>query len=214
MIAKEGRLFLIPLVLVTFPIGVFAHAYSNQLLIVTYYLLGSLTLFLLYFFRDPIRELPRNPNAFVSPADGKIISIKTIDDEHAGKSSIEISIYLNLFNVHVVRSPFDGNVEEVNRVEGQFIPAFEHNASDVNEKTIVKMKNPDCRYKIRKVAGLIARRIICYAEKNIEFKRGSRMGFIRFGSRVDMIVPSNIKIIAKEGDRVLGGKTIIAELST
>ena len=76
------------------------------------------------------------------------------------------------------------------------------------------MKNLDCRYKIRKVAGLIARRIICYAEKNIEFKRGSRMGFIRFGSRVDMIVPSNIKIIAKEGDRVLGGKTIIAELST
>ena len=94
MLFRSGRLFLIPLVLVTFPIGVFAHAYSNQLLIVTYYLLGFFTLFLLYFFRDPIRELPRNPNAFVSPADGKIISIKTIDDEHAGKSSIEISIYL------------------------------------------------------------------------------------------------------------------------
>ena len=148
----------------------------------------------------------------MSPADGKIISVKSLEDDDIGQTSHEISIYLNLLSVHVVRSPFQGVVKSVERKKGRFIPAFEHNASDVNETNTIVIKSQNCKYKIRQVAGLIARRIICYAKINQDIQKGSRLGFIRFGSRVDIIVSSNVNIIAQEGDRVLGGKTVIAEL--
>tara|TARA_A100001037_G_C15081583_1_gene604534 strand:- start:530 stop:1174 length:645 start_codon:yes stop_codon:yes gene_type:complete len=212
MIAKEGWLFLIPLILITFPLGIVAHSLNHSVFLILYYILGFSTLFLIYFFRDPLRKLPDDLNSFVSPADGKIISVKSLEDDDIGQTSHEISIYLNLLSVHVVRSPFQGVVKSVERKKGRFIPAFEHNAGDVNETNTIVIKSQNCKYKIRQVAGLIARRIICYAKINQDIQKGSRLGFIRFGSRVDIIVSSNVNIIAKEGDRVLGGKTVIAEL--
>ena len=212
MIAKEGWLFLIPLILITFPLGIVAHSLNHSVLLILYYILGFSTLFLIYFFRDPLRKLPDDLNSFVSPADGKIISVKSLEDDDIGQTSYEISIYLNLLSVHVVRSPFQGVVKSVERKKGRFIPAFEHNASEVNETNTIVIKSQNCKYKIRQVAGLIARRIICYAKINQDIQKGSRLGFIRFGSRVDIIVSSDVNIIAKKGDRVLGGKTVIAEL--
>ena len=131
MIAKEGRFVLIPLLLIIFPLGVYAYAFENQILILLYYVLGLLFLFSLYFFRDPVRSIPKDSSAITSPADGKILSIKTIDDDDVGNSSHLISIYLNIFDVHVNRFPFDGIVQNIEVKSGEFFAAFNHNASDV-----------------------------------------------------------------------------------
>ena len=145
MIAKEGWLFLIPLILVTFPLGIVAHSLNHSVLLILYYILVFSTLFLIYFFRDPLRKLPDDLNSFVSPADGKIISVKSLEDDDIGQTSHEISIYLNLLSVHVVRSPFQGVVKSVERKKGRFIPAFEHNAGDVNETNTIVIKSQNCK---------------------------------------------------------------------
>ena len=124
MIAKEGRFILIPLLLIIFPLGVYAYAFENQILILLYYALGALFLFSLYFFRDPVRSIPNDSSAITSPADGKILSIKTIDDDDVGNSSHLISIYLNIFDVHVNRFPFDGIVQNIDVKSGEFFAAF------------------------------------------------------------------------------------------
>tara|TARA_B100001250_G_C19689884_1_gene739792 strand:+ start:448 stop:1095 length:648 start_codon:yes stop_codon:yes gene_type:complete len=212
MIAKEGRFILIPLLLITFPVGVYAYALEDQILILSYYALGILFLFTLYFFRDPIRKIPNEPSVFVSPADGKVFSIKTIDDNDIGDSSHVISIYLNIFNVHVNRFPFDGIVQNVELKSGKFLAAFNHNISEVNEQAITTVSHNKLKYKTKQIAGIFARRILCYAVPKMSVKKGDRLGFIRFGSRTDLVVPSSVNICVKEGDKVKGGETVLAKV--
>ena len=212
MIAKEGRVILFILLAISFPIGVYSHASNNQYLTFLYYLFGIVFLFTLYFFRDPFRKVNNNPSFFVSPADGRILSISVVNDNDIGPSSHVISIFLNLFDVHVNRYPFDGIIEQVERKNGKFIAAFNHGAADVNEQVITTIAYHSSKYKIKQIAGLIARRILCYARPNLKVMKGDRMGFIRFGSRTDLVVPSNITICVKEGDKVKGGETVLAKI--
>ena len=212
MIAKEGRFVLISLLLIIFPLGVYAYAFENQILILLYYALGVLFLFSLYFFRDPARSIPNDSSAITSPADGKILSIKTIDDDDIGNSSHLISIYLNIFDVHVNRFPFDGIVQNIDVKSGEFFAAFNHNASDVNEQVVTIVSHEKLKYKIKQIAGIFARRILCYAEPKMSVIKGGRLGFIRFGSRTDLVVSSNVNICVKEGDKVKGGKTVLAKV--
>ena len=212
MIAKEGRIILIPLLFITFPIGVYAHASNNFVLIILYAILGSLFLFCLNFFRDPVRSIPSEKSIVVAPADGKVVKIEYINDSNIGESSQLVSIFLNVFNVHVNRVPIDGLVESVERKQGRFIAAFNHIASDENEQVITIINNESGKYKIKQIAGLIARRILCYAEKDMKMNKGDRLGFIRFGSRTDIIMPKQLNLKVKIGQKVIGGETIIGTL--
>ncbi len=212
MIAKEGRIILIPLLLITFPIGVYAHASNNFVLILLYIILGSLFLFCLNFFRDPVRSIPSEKSIIVAPADGKVVKIENINDSNIGESSQLVSIFLNVFNVHVNRVPIDGLVESVERKQGRFLAAFNHIASDENEQVITIINNESGKYKIKQIAGLIARRILCYAKEDMKLNKGDRLGFIRFGSRTDIIMPKKITLKVEVGQKVIGGETIIGTL--
>ena len=212
MIAKEGRAILFILLAISFPLGVYSHASNNQYLTFLYYLFGIVFLFTIYFFRDPLRKINNDPSFFVSPADGRILSIDVVNDNDIGPSSYVISIFLSLFDVHVNRYPFDGIVDHVERKNGKFIAAFNHKAVDVNEQVITTIAYHNSKYKIKQIAGLIARRILCYAKPNLKVMKGDRMGFIRFGSRTDLVVSSNVTICVKEGDKVKGGETILAKI--
>ncbi len=212
MIAKEGRIILIPLLFITFPIGVYAHASNNFVLIILYAILGSLFLFCLNFFRDPVRSIPSEKSIVVAPADGKVVKIEYINDSDIGESSQLVSIFLNVFNVHVNRVPIDGLVESVERKQGRFLAAFNHIASDENEQVITIINNESGKYKIKQIAGLIARRILCYAKEDMKLNKGDRLGFIRFGSRTDIIMPKKITLKVEVGQKVIGGETIIGTL--
>ena len=211
MIAKEGRIILIPLLLITIPIGIYAHVVNNILFSSIYFFLGILFLFCINFFRDPKRIIPMGENLIISPADGKIVKIEEIIDPEIGDAKL-VSIFLNIFNVHVNRVPIDGKVMSSEHRSGKFLAAFDHKASDENEQVVTIISHETGNYKVKQIAGLIARRIICYAKEGLKLHKGGRLGFIRFGSRTDLIMPSNIKLNVKLGEKVKGGETIIGEI--
>ena len=208
MIAPEGKIIIIPLLLfVLAGTGIQAYYPSEGLKWINL-ALAVLTLFSLYFFRDPQR-IPPNNNGFLSPADGKVVQIIDVEDEEIG-SAKQISIFLSIFNVHRQRVPLSGKVISKQYNSGKFLAAFNHKASLDNEQMVVTFETENGKqYKIKQIAGLIARRIFNYMEPEIMVQRGERLGFIRFGSRVDIIVPADFQINVNLGDAVLGNQTII-----
>ena len=211
MIAKEGRIILIPLFFITFFIGIYAHIIENTIFSTIYFISGILFLFSINFFRDPKRTVPMGDNLIISPADGKIVKVIEINDSDIGDAKL-VSIFLNVFNVHVNRVPISGKVISSEYKSGKFLAAFDHKASDENEQVVTIISHKSGNYKVKQIAGLIARRILCYAKEGLILHKGGRLGFIRFGSRTDLIMPSNIKLNVKLGDKVKGGETIIGEL--
>ena len=208
MIAPEGKIIIIPLLLfVLAGTGIQAYYPSEGLKWINL-ALAVLTLFSLYFFRDPQR-IPANNNGFLSPADGKVVQIIDVEDEEIGLAK-QISIFLSVFNVHCQRVPLSGKVISKQYNSGKFLAAFNHKASLDNEQAVVTFETEDGKqYKIKQIAGLIARRILNYMEPENSVQRGQRLGFIRFGSRVDIIVPRDFQINVSLGDAVLGNQTII-----
>jgi len=208
VIAPEGKIILIPLLLLFITgMGIYTVSPSTGLKWVNIVLV-VLTVFSLYFFRDPERIVP-NLDGFLSPADGKIVNIIDIEDDEIGKAK-QISIFLSIFNVHSQRVPFSGKVISKQYNPGKFLAAFNHKASQDNEQTLVAFKAENGEiYKIKQIAGLLARRILNYMEPENSVQRGDRLGFIRFGSRVDIIIPDDFQIDVSVGDMVKGNKTII-----
>ena len=169
-----------------------------------------LTLFSLYFFRDPRRILPVN-KGFISPADGKIVQIIDVEDEEVG-SAKQISIFLSIFNIHRQRVPILSTVISKQYHPGNFLIAFNNKASLENEHSAVLFETDNGKqYKIKQIAGFIARRILNYMEPGNMVERGQCLGFIRFGSRVDIILPRDFQIDVSLGDMVQGNKTIIGQ---
>jgi len=168
-------------------------------------------LFSLNFFRDPSRPMPEGDENIISPADGKIVAIKSIIDSKSGEEKQLISIFLNVFNVHTNRMPVDGSFVSVKYKKGKFLAAFDHAASDENEQTIIEIATPRGNVGLKQIAGLVARRIHCYAKEGEQMSKGDRLGFIMFGSRTDLILPTNVSIQVKMGQKVTGNKTIIGE---
>ncbi len=168
-------------------------------------------LFSAYFFRDPERTFPDDSQLIISPADGKIVRIQKIDDPDVGKSATLVSIFLNVFNVHVNRMPVSGKFEVVNYRKGKFLAAFDHKASDENERTDIVISSNGYRIRLKQIAGLIARRIHCYAEKGAEMDKGARLGFIQFGSRTDLVLPESVTIKVVLDQKVVGNETVIGE---
>jgi phosphatidylserine decarboxylase len=205
-VASEGWPFIIPLAIVT--VLLFAFGWKN-----TAYVSLVLTLFVLFFFRDPERKIPEGADVVVSPADGKVIVIKDVFEPTYLKQDVkQISIFLSVFNVHVNRSPCEGTIEVVKYNPGKFHVASVDKASLLNEQTSMVIASGKHKVLVKQIAGLIARRIICYAKPGDAIRTGERYGLIRFGSRVDIFLPKDAELKVKLGDRVTGASDVIAVL--
>jgi phosphatidylserine decarboxylase len=170
-------------------------------------------LFLL-FFRDPERTPPDDPSLLVAPADGRVVMIQTVvEDKHIGGEATRLSIFLSLFDVHVNRSPLNARVSWTEHRAGEFKNAAFADASEVNERQTIALQAGSTKIIVRQIAGLVARRIVCWVEKDQELDRGARLGLIKFGSRVDVFLPRGTTVLVKVGDAVRGGETAIAQLS-
>jgi len=176
-------------------------------------LLGLILLFTLNFFRDPERETPEGENLIISPADGKVIRIRTIrEDEFLKEESVEISIFMSPLNVHVNRIPISGTVRYYRYIPGEYLVAFDDKSSLRNERTHIGIDNGRFKVFFKQIAGFVARRIIAEVEEGLTVKAGERFGMIRFGSRVDIFVPATAVIKVSEGDMTTAGSTIVAEV--
>jgi len=170
-------------------------------------------LFVLQFFRDPAREIPQDVGAVLSPADGRIVKVERRQDPYAQREAILVSVFMNVFNVHSNRSPVDGKLEMVKYFPGKFVNADLDKASLENERNAVLIKTTSGQtVTFVQVAGLIARRILCYVKAGDILTRGQRYGFIRFGSRVDIYLPLEASVMVSIGDKVSATTTILAML--
>ena len=176
------------------------------------YLSGGLAVFIVSFFRDPEREIPSETDAIISPADGRIIIVDSVfENRFMKQDAIKISIFMNVFNVHVNRVPASGKVSGVFYNPGRFFSADKDKASLENEQNALLIEADNSkRFVVNQIAGLIARRIVCYAKEGDKIERGKRFGMIRFGSRLDVYLPADCRIKVKVGDKVKAGSSILA----
>jgi phosphatidylserine decarboxylase len=173
------------------------------------------TLFILQFFRDPPREVPADPSAVVSPADGRVVEVSRSEDPYLRREALKVSVFMNVFNVHSNRAPADGVVKERWYFGGAFLNAALDKASIHNERNALWIQRDDGRdLTCVQVAGLIARRILCYVEPGARLERGQRFGFIRFGSRVDLYLPPDAEVKAAIGEKVYAAESVLAWLKT
>jgi len=170
-------------------------------------------LFVLQFFRDPAREVPEDPRAVLSPADGRVVVVGKARDPYLDRDALKISVFMNVFNVHSNRSPVDGVVKQRWYHPGSFLNAALDKASLENERNALWLRTRDgTDVTCVQIAGLVARRILCYVDQGAELARGQRYGFIRFGSRVDVYLPPDAVPVAALGDKVSATETILARL--
>jgi phosphatidylserine decarboxylase len=211
--AREGLLFIA--IAAVIAAGAFGFAISRRSwgLWLAALVLLLLALWVAYFFRDPERVGDRGPSLVVSPADGKLIMITEVDEPGFVKGrAIRLSIFMNVFNVHVNRYPVDGVVKFIHYNKGKFFNAAAEKSSLENEQMSVGIDTGRYRILVRQIAGLIARRIVTYSRLGEKVKQGERLGIIRFGSRVDVFIPPGSTIKAKLGDATVAGVTILADL--
>jgi len=205
IIAKEGWLFL--------AIAFFASALLTYIQNPLSWIAWTVTLFILQFFRDPLRNKPSKKNVILSAADGKVIAIEKMTNPYTNKSSVKVSVFMNVFNVHSNKCPVDGKILEKYYYPGKFLNAALSKASLENERCAITIQTKEKKIiTCVQIAGLIARRILCYKDKGDEVKAGERYGFIKFGSRVDLYLPTNASIKVNLGQTVKNTETIIAEI--
>ena len=194
---------------------------SLVLAAIVYYFFGAywavipvvLALYFAYFFRDFHRSMPYDPNILYSPADGTVMGIEEVfDDEYLNEPALKLTIFLSVFNVHTNRAPLDGEIKYQRYTCGQFVPAYEKNASFENERHAVGVDNGRIRFLVIQVAGLLARRIVSWVTVGHELKQGETYGMIKFGSSTELIVPKNVEITVKKGDKVTGGITVVGRV--
>lgn len=203
-VAREGYPFILAsffCIIVVWAIGL---SWLNVLFV-------PLAVFVVAFFRDPERESPQDPKAIVSPADGRVIKVERIrDDKFLKADALRICIFMNVFNVHVNRVPASGRVVDVIYNPGRFFNASLDKASLMNEQNAVVMEDRGGRrFAFNQIAGLVARRIVCYARPGMSFAKGERFGMIRFGSRVDVYLPSGSSPKVRVGEKVRAGSSVI-----
>ena len=206
-VAKEGYIFVVPLLALT----ITTYAFSIYWVAVFF---GLTSLFVTWFFRDPERSIPNEPNVVVSPADGKITEIIIEKNPLNDEICKRVTIFLSVFDVHINRLPIGGKIEDIRYNPGKFLAAFNPKASMDNEQNIVLINNGKVNILVKQIAGLIARRIVCWPKKGDLCRPGQRYGLIRFGSRVDILLPENTKLSIACGDRVSGGRSIIGYLNS
>ena len=170
-------------------------------------------LFVVQFFRDPPRNVPQQPDVVLSPADGRIVKVEIVRDPYANREALLISVFMNVFNVHSNRSSVQGTVQQVQYFPGSFVNADLDKASTENERNAVVIDSNGTTVTLVQVAGLIARRILCYVKPGDVLQRGQRYGFIRFGSRVDVYLPTDAQPLVAPGEKVSATTTVLAQLA-
>jgi phosphatidylserine decarboxylase len=196
VIVKDAYRFLIPLLaagLLAFLLG----------LHVTAVLILGLAAFVAFFFRNPSRKIPDDPRIIVSPADGRVVKIERVGNV------TRMSIFLSIFNVHVNRSPIAGRIEAIDYRRGKFKAAFNHAASVENERNIIMVAQGNLKLVFTQIAGIVARRIVCWKRIGDPVEKGELIGLIRFGSRVDILFPAGTEVTVEKGAKVRGGSTPI-----
>jgi phosphatidylserine decarboxylase len=206
VLAREGWVFIALSVLLAAAVAWFA----GWLWSIPLWLVAA---FIIQFFRDPARTPPVGENLVLAPADGRIVSVERMRDPYLERDAVRLSVFMNVFNVHSNRSPVDGEVREIWYSAGAFVNAALDKASASNERNALWLRTErGVDVTCVQVAGLIARRILCYVKPGMRLRRGERFGFIRFGSRVDVYVPVDAAPRARVGDIVYAGRSVLAEL--
>lgn len=212
--AREGLPILIPIwviIILAWSISGFLHSKTGYVISAVFTLLGGMAV---YFFRDPERTIPAGAGTVVSPADGRIVEIREEEEPiFLRQKAVRVSIFLSVFDVHINRIPQAGTIRYKEYRPGRFHTAWKDKASTDNEHTFIGIETPKGhKLVVKQIAGLIARRIVCYAEAGRTFQTGQRFGLIRFGSRTDLYVPVGTALKVRVGDKVQGGSTIIGEI--
>jgi phosphatidylserine decarboxylase len=198
---KEGYYFGVPPLV----LGGIASLLNWQ---ATAIILVCLAAFIFYFFRDPERVIPSQPGAVVSPADGRVVVVA--DEPYAGRPGKRISIFLAIWNVHVNRSPAVGVITKMEYRPGKFFVAMRERASTENEQNIISLSTETGEIMFKQIAGILARRVVCWKKQGDHVARGERIGLVRFGSRVDLWLPRESEILVNVGDNVKGGSSVVA----
>ncbi|CAG0965557.1 phosphatidylserine decarboxylase [Geobacteraceae bacterium] len=210
-IAAEGYPFIAGAAVITVALAVLCLKMPAFLILAV--LFGALTLFIVFFFRNPERTTPADDNAVIAPADGMVIYLGPSREEHLGEEMTKISIFMSVFNVHVNRVPVTGKVLDSFYIKGKFLDVRDERATFENEQAgLVIETAKGMKMVVVQVAGLIARRIVCYASKGDHLVRGRRYGLIRFGSRLDVYLPRETAVRVKMGDKTVAGETILGIL--
>jgi phosphatidylserine decarboxylase len=201
---RDGYFYALGLLIAAVAVGWFAGPAWSVLPLL-------LAVFFLWFFRDPEREIPDVPGAVVSPADGKVTDVSPVTI--AGERLVRISIFLNVFDVHVNRAPIAGIIRDVRYQRGKFLNAMNQLSAE-NEQNVVRVESEGQTIVFKQIAGLLARRIVFSPKVGDRLERGQRIGLMKFGSRMDVLMESNASLQVKVGDRVVGGVTILAYLQS
>jgi phosphatidylserine decarboxylase len=206
IIAREGW----PFIALALVVAIAVHAYAGWAAALFFWML---VVFMIQFFRDPPRAIPADPFAVLSPADGRVVVVERARDPYLDRDALKISVFMNVFNAHSNRSPVDGEVRKTWYFPGSFLNAALAKASLENERAVLWIKTPKgADVTCVQVAGLVARRILCYAKTGQALARGERFGFIRFGSRVDLYLPLDATPRAAVGDIVYATESVLAVL--
>ena len=181
---------------------------------VFYGMMVLLTAIVFYFFRDPDRKVPAGDDLLLAPADGKVIEVKKVDEPYYLKGrATQISIFLSLLDVHVNRIPATGVIEYLKYHPGEYLVAWHEKSSELNERADFGIKHDyNTRIFFRQITGFVARRIVYHVHKGDRVEAGDRFGMMKFGSRMDILVPDNVEVNVSEGDRTVGGETIIGRI--
>jgi phosphatidylserine decarboxylase len=198
---KEGYYFGLPPLVLGASAFLFRWTIAGTILVL-------LAAFIFYFFRDPDRIIPADPAAIVSPADGRVVVVT--DEENAGRPGKRISIFLAIWNVHVNRSPAAGTIADMKYCPGKFSAAMRECASTDNEQNVITLDTDSGEIMFKQIAGLIARRVVCWKKAGDRVARGERIGLVRFGSRADLWLPKDSELLVKVGDHVEGGSSVVA----
>lgn len=213
MINKSGyKVILYNGVLLIILILILTFYFSSFLFMITLFT-GFVLIFHFFFFRDPEREISENENMICSPADGKVIKIDTVEDNiFLHNKALLVSIFMSIFDVHVNRIPISGKIEYLQYKPGKYKAAFVDKSSEMNEQAIIGIRSPQGKILMKQIAGIIARRIVTNLNEGDDVKKGERFGLIKYGSRVDIIVPLSSKLHVQLNQKVIAGETIIGEL--
>lgn len=216
-IHREGRNIIIGLVLILFAINIPVFIYwPHWVFAVTLFLTATLLVFVTYFFRNPIRVLEvDDPNFLIAPADGRVVVIEpTQENEYFHEQKLQVSIFMSPFNVHANWYPIEGNILVSQHQKGRHKGAWLPKSSTENERSLVVIETPNkVQIAVRQIAGAMARRIVTYAKVGNKSQRNHHMGFIKFGSRVDMYLPLDTEMFVEVGDSVRGNETIMGRLA-
>ena len=216
-IHKEGTATIIIAILALALFNLFSYAFfceCKEVIILSSIISFGILAIILFFFRKPNRKIIPDETKIVSPADGKIVVIEeTTESEYLKQKCLQVSIFMSVWNIHINRYPVSGNVIYTRHSPGEFLLAINPKSSEKNERhtTVIETKNK-IKIAVRQIAGIMARRIVCYAQTEQSGMQGDELGFIKFGSRVDLFLPLGTKLNVKIGDMVTGNKTIISNI--